>query len=99
MDPPEYGTVVLSVKPRNSTYLSDFTKTQILDRLKRYSIAGINQRIVDLKMLYIELETTVYYNSNVFSDTDGLKAQVIDCLLYTSPSPRDGLLSRMPSSA
>ena len=25
--------------------------------------------------------------------------QVISCLLYTSPSPRDGLLSRMPSSA
>ena len=24
---------------------------------------------------------------------------VEDCLLYTSPSPRDGLLSRMPSSA
>ena len=27
------------------------------------------------------------------TDTSG------DCLLYTSPSPRDGLLSRMPSSA
>ena len=26
-------------------------------------------------------------------------AQYQDCLLYTSPSPRDGLLSRMPSSA
>ena len=25
--------------------------------------------------------------------------QIITCLLYTSPSPRDGLLSRMPSSA
>ena len=25
--------------------------------------------------------------------------EVYDCLLYTSPSPRDGLLSRMPSSA
>ena len=25
--------------------------------------------------------------------------EVMDCLLYTSPSPRDGLLSRMPSSA
>ena len=24
---------------------------------------------------------------------------VVGCLLYTSPSPRDGLLSRMPSSA
>ena len=30
------------------------------------------------------------------SDGAGL---VNDCLLYTSPSPRDGLLSRMPSSA
>ena len=27
------------------------------------------------------------------------QAQVKSCLLYTSPSPRDGLLSRMPSSA
>ena len=27
------------------------------------------------------------------------EVQEIDCLLYTSPSPRDGLLSRMPSSA
>ena len=26
-------------------------------------------------------------------------AKVWTCLLYTSPSPRDGLLSRMPSSA
>ena len=29
----------------------------------------------------------------------GLKNSNISCLLYTSPSPRDGLLSRMPSSA
>ena len=28
-----------------------------------------------------------------------VKWQVCFCLLYTSPSPRDGLLSRMPSSA
>ena len=27
------------------------------------------------------------------------QTQKMDCLLYTSPSPRDGLLSRMPSSA
>ena len=28
-----------------------------------------------------------------------LLGAIKDCLLYTSPSPRDGLLSRMPSSA
>ena len=33
-------------------------------------------------------------------DRQGLAGeQQISCLLYTSPSPRDGLLSRMPSSA
>ena len=30
---------------------------------------------------------------------DGFVAGASHCLLYTSPSPRDGLLSRMPSSA
>ena len=30
---------------------------------------------------------------------DELRVKGGDCLLYTSPSPRDGLLSRMPSSA
>src|SRR5680860_405527 len=28
----------------------------------------------------------------------GIEEQCSSCLLYTSPSPRDGLLSRMPSS-
>ena len=31
--------------------------------------------------------------------TEALKQKAGPCLLYTSPSPRDGLLSRMPSSA
>ena len=41
---------------------------------------------------------TVYFSK----DTKIGKNVIIDpyvCLLYTSPSPRDGLLSRMPSSA
>ena len=80
LDPPEFGTVVLSIKPRNATFLSDFTKTRILDELKNYAIAGINQRIVDLKILYIELDSAVYYNTNVYDETDTLKAQVSQSL-------------------
>ena len=34
-----------------------------------------------------------------FADADTITAETGGCLLYTSPSPRDGLLSRMPSSA
>ena len=37
--------------------------------------------------------------TNYFSDALQEHGQSVICLLYTSPSPRDGLLSRMPSSA
>ena len=44
-----------------------------------------------------ELES---YSKNVQSRIKKLTEKYRkDCLLYTSPSPRDGLLSRMPSSA
>ena len=80
LDPPEFGTVVLSIKPRNGTYLSDFTKQNILTKLKSYSIAGINQRIEDLKLLYVELDSSVYYNNSIFDDANELKAQIIQAL-------------------
>ena len=35
----------------------------------------------------------------VGSFSDGTLTRLVDCLLYTSPSPRDATLSRMPSSA
>ena len=38
-------------------------------------------------------------SSYVTSTQNANNAAAIACLLYTSPSPRDGLLSRMPSSA
>ena len=40
-------------------------------------------------------------DTQVLSYEDGLLTIGVDnaCLLYTSPSPRDGLLPRMPSSA
>ena len=45
----------------------------------------------------------VYVYGNLYYDFAGTDAFNLDqlnvCLLYTSPSPRDGLLSRMPSSA
>ena len=44
---------------------------------------------------FIELKAASPEGSAHVLDIPGLKT----CLLYTSPSPRDGLLSRMPSSA
>ena len=41
----------------------------------------------------------VEWSPGQWTDPQGLYEITYVCLLYTSPSPRDGLLSRMPSSA
>ena len=43
--------------------------------------------------------TGVVFSGDPLDDYDILMESLSSCLLYTSPSPRDGLLSRMPSSA
>ena len=53
LDPPKFGQVQISIKPKNGTYVSDFDKLQIKNKLKNYSIAGINSHIVDLMLLYV----------------------------------------------
>ncbi len=80
LDPPEFGTVVLSIKPRNGTFLSDFSKAQILSDLKQFAVAGVNQRIEDLKLLFIELRSTVFYNAAQVQDANQLKSDVTSSL-------------------
>ena len=86
MDPPEYGTVSISIKPKNGTFVSDFNKSRILSQLKQYSISGINQKIVDLKILYVEMDSSVYYDSAKISTSESLKTRVIDSLTTYSDS-------------
>ena len=78
--PPQFGTVQISIKPKNGTYISDFDKQNILNKIKQYSIAGINQKIVDLKILYVELDSTVYYNTQQVSSVDDLRTNIISSL-------------------
>ena len=80
LTPPKFGTVQISIKPKNGTYVSDFDKQNILNRIKQYSIAGINQQIVDLKILYVELDSTIYYNNQQVSNVDDLRTNVISSL-------------------
>ena len=86
LDPPEFGTVLISIKPRNGTSISDFAKTSILNDLKNYSVAGINQKIIDLKLLYVEIDSTIYYNSSGVYDIENLKTKVLNTLSQYSQS-------------
>ena len=80
MDPPQFGKVYVTVKPKNGEVLSDVAKDSIKNDLKKYTVAGIKQEFIDLKYLYVEYDSTVSYDSGFISNS---------CLLYTSPSPRD----------
>ena len=83
---PEYGKVYISVKPRNGNFLSNATKDRILKELKNYSIAGIKSELVDLKYLFIELKTNVYYNKSKVNNLENLKSSVINTITKYSKS-------------
>ena len=80
LTPPKYGRVYIAAKPKNGSFLSEFTKKQILSSLKNYSVAGIVPEIIDLKFLYVELDSYVYYNSNFVGDTQNLRTDVINAM-------------------
>ena len=80
LDPPQFGRVQISIKPKNGTYVSDFDKQQIKNKLKSYAIAGINSQIVDLKILYVEIDSTVYYNTSQIADSSTLRTTIINAL-------------------
>ncbi len=68
--PPQYGKVYISIKPNNDRYLSNLTKDNIKNELKKYTVAGIVPEIVDLKYLYVEADSKVYYNTNLVPTPD-----------------------------
>ena len=80
LNPPEYGKVFISIKPKNGTFLSQVTKRDILRSLRQYSIAGIKPEIIDLSYLYIEVDSTVYYNLNFTTGPDVVKSKVLNTL-------------------
>ena len=86
LDPPQFGTVQISIKPKNGSFISDFNKDQILSKIKQYSVSGINQKITDLKILYVELDSSVYYNYSLISSPNALKTSVTDSLQKYSKS-------------
>ena len=80
LDPPQFGKVQISIKPKNGTFVSDFDKSQIKNKLKSYAIAGINSEIVDLKILYVELNSTIYYNPAQIASAANLRTDIINSL-------------------
>jgi len=63
--PPQYGKVFISIKPRFGDFLPNLIKENIKLKLKKFAVAGIVPEILDLKYLYLEIDSKIYYNSNL----------------------------------
>jgi hypothetical protein len=86
LSPPAYGKVFISIKPYNGVFLSSAIKQNIQSALKQYSVAGIVPEIVDLKYLYIETNSSVYYNTNLASSAANLKTIISENIVNYSDS-------------
>ena len=80
LDPPQYGKVFVSIKPSDGLYLSNMIKDNIKRDIKKYTVAGIEVEIADLKFLSVELSIKLYYNSNLATSGQDLITQVLDNL-------------------
>lgn len=68
--PPQYGKVFISIKPTFGDYLPNLIKENIKMRLKKYAVAGIVPEILDLKYLYLETDSKIYYNTNTVNSSE-----------------------------
>ena len=74
--PPVYGKVFVSIKPFNGVYLSSEVKRNLGLELRKYTVAGIVSELVDLKYLYVETNSAVYYNTNLVPSPQLVKSIV-----------------------
>ncbi len=62
-DPPQYGAVFISIKPKHGLELSPLTKASLTDDiLSKYNMLAITPIIVTPEYTYVDIDTTVKYN-------------------------------------
>ena len=81
--PPQYGKVFISIKPRTGDFLPNLIKENIKTKLKKYAVAGIVPEILDLKYLYLEVDSKIYYNTNLAPNAAAVSTLAIqNCTKY-----------------
>ena len=76
--PPQYGKVFISIKPRTGDFVPNAIKENIKRDLRKYSVAGIVPEILDLKYLYLETDSKVYYNTSLAPNALMVSATILN---------------------
>lgn len=80
--PPIYGKVFVAIKPKTGEFLTPLTKQSIQTALKKRNTVSITPDIVDPIYLYVDVNTTVYYDVNATTkDANTIAAIVLNSIL------------------
>lgn len=93
-NPPIYGKVFVSAKPRNSTVFSQSRKAEIVANVKKYNVQSIDVEMTDPTYLYIVPEVAVRYDSNATTMTPGELASAVAARIIEFESSSLGVFNR-----
>jgi uncharacterized glyoxalase superfamily protein PhnB len=80
-DTPYFGKVFISIKPKSGSNLTLTTKRDIVNTLKRYSVASVRPEIIDPEITKIILTSTIKYDDrSTTKSADDIKTDVISNL-------------------
>jgi hypothetical protein len=86
-NPPQYGRVFIVIKPRNGIAVSNRLKNEIELKLRDYKVASTDIEFIDPGILYIELNSNIYYDSTRTKlGSDGIRSKVVSALTNYSSS-------------
>jgi len=80
-NPPEYGKIFVALKPKNSDYLSDTEKKEVVRKLNALNMLTVRPTIVDPEIIKILISSTFKYNANATTLSQGeLETVVINAI-------------------
>jgi hypothetical protein len=82
-DPPQYGKVFLAIKPKNSDYLTEVEKSDVVRKLNALNMVTVRPEIVNPEIIKILISSTFKYNNNFTTLSKGELEQLVDTTINT----------------
>jgi hypothetical protein len=77
-DPPQYGKVFLAIKPKNSDYLTEVEKAEVVRKLNGLNMVTVRPEIINPEIIKILISTTFKYNNNFTTLSKGELEQLVN---------------------
>jgi hypothetical protein len=89
LTPPQYGKVIISIKPKIGGTISDFDKNKIKNQLKKYNIGSVIPEIIDAETLKVVMKYYISYTKSKTKKTPEELKSIIDSAILNYSNKSD----------